>query len=180
MSETLTPDERYFRWLYSQIADESTRDPSESHGLLCETLYKIPFEWSVRNDKNRSSDGKALREEYLDSTGDQVPKDWYDLDCSMFEMLVALARRAAFQTGWRPDVWFWTMLTNVELMKYHDEIYHDGINDAVVRSMSRIIHREYEPSGRGGFFPLRDPERDQREVEIWYQLSAYLLENIDF
>ena len=180
MSENSTIDERYFTWLYSQIADERSRDPADSHWLLCEKLYKTPFVWTIRNDENRAADGVALRQEDLNETDDRVPTDWFEMDCSLFEMMVALSRRASFQTGWRPDVWFWTMVSNVELMKYDDDNYHSAIDEAIERSIGRIMYRDYEPSGRGGFFPLRDPERDQREVELWYQLSAYLMENIDF
>lgn len=176
-----TIDERYFDWLYSQVADLKTRDPRYSHILLCARLYKIPFEWYIYNDENRAEDGRALRDEFLEENHEYHPdRMWLELDTSIFEMMIGLARRASFQTDWGPDRWFWKMLENVELDKYNDDVYHDAIDDAVKRSMNRIMRREYHSSGTGGFFPLRDPGRDQREVELWYQLSAYLLENIDF
>jgi hypothetical protein len=40
--------------------------------------------------------------------------------------------------------------------------------------LERVIGRTYRPDGRGGFFPLRYAEKDQREVELWYQLNAYV------
>lgn len=181
MSRGVTIDERYFHWLYSQVGDEKNRNPRQSHWLLCERLYKTPFEWYIHNDDNRAEDGRALRHEFLDLNRERHPdRLWLDLDCSIFEMMIALSRRASFQTGWGPDRWFWTMLENIELEKYNDDVYNDFIDEAVQRSMNRVMRREYHSSGIGGFFPLRDPERDQREVELWYQLSAYLLENIEF
>lgn len=180
MSGDSTPDERYFHWLYALIADPDSRDPSETHYLLCERLYKMPFVWSIRNDENRAADGLELRNEYLDDTNDRVPSDWFDLECSIFEMMISIARRASFQAGGVPDVWFWTMLDNIELVKYNDERYHSAIDDSITEALHRVMNRNYEKSGRGGFFPLRRPGRDQRRVELWYQMSAYLLENVEF
>jgi hypothetical protein len=40
--------------------------------------------------------------------------------------------------------------------------------------MERCVWRTYEPNGVGGFFPLENPNEDQREVELWYQMSAYV------
>lgn len=180
MNENVTIDERYFAWLYEFVADPNCRNPSESYFLLCERLYKTPFEWSIRNDENRAHDGLELRDEFLRQLDETIPMDWYQLECSLFEMLIALSRRAAFQTGWSPDTWFWHILNNLELSRYTDEGYHSAIDDSVRRLLDRVLNRSYEADGRGGFFPLRDPGRDQRGVELWYQMSAYLLENIEF
>lgn len=181
MSGSKSLDERYFDWLYSIVADGRTRNPRHTHFLLCERLYKTPFTWYIRNDENRAEDGRALRDEFVEEIHDHHPdRFWLSLDTSIFEMLIALARRASFQTGLGPDWWFWKMLENIELEKYTDDRYHDAIDDAVVRSLDRVMNREYHESGVGGLFPLRDPGGDQREVELWYQLSAYLMENIEF
>ena len=42
--------------------------------------------------------------------------------------------------------------------------------------LDAVIFRNYEYDGRGGLFPLRYPDRDQRDEELWSQLNAYLLE----
>jgi hypothetical protein len=42
--------------------------------------------------------------------------------------------------------------------------------------LDRVIRREYEPDGTGGFFPLQNPLEDQTQVEIWYQMAAYINE----
>lgn len=180
MNDGVTIDERYFDWLYSNVADPRERNPLRSYKLLCERLYRTPFEWDIRNDENRAEDGRALREEFLEFSHEHHPDyNWMVLDTSMFEMLIALSRRAAYQTDLSSEEWFWLMIKNLELNKYVDDRYHEAVDDAVIRSLRRVINRDYHPSGRGGLFPLRDPERDQREVELWYQLSAYILENFD-
>ena len=33
--------------------------------------------------------------------------------------------------------------------------------------------------GVGGFFPLKYPKRDQKYLEIWYQLEDFVLENYE-
>jgi hypothetical protein len=42
--------------------------------------------------------------------------------------------------------------------------------------IKRVVDRTYQHNGHGGLFPLRLATSDQRKVEIWYQLSAYLSE----
>ena len=42
---------------------------------------------------------------------------------------------------------------------------------------SVIINREYDADGDLGFFPLSDPPRDQRDVELLSQMNSYITEN---
>jgi len=42
-----------------------------------------------------------------------------------------------------------------------------------------LIWRDYHADGRGGFFPLTNPDTDQTKVEIWYQMNAYVTEMTD-
>ena len=49
------------------------------------------------------------------------------------------------------------------------------MEDAVNRVNGRMFSRD----GSGGLFPLRRFDRDQRSVEIWYQMQAWLMENSD-
>jgi hypothetical protein len=39
-----------------------------------------------------------------------------------------------------------------------------------------LIWRTYDPDGSGGFFPLLHSKKDQRQIEIWYQMHAYVRE----
>lgn len=177
MSGKGTLDERYFDWLYSQVASVKNRNPSRSHWLLCEQLFKKPFEYFVHNDHNRAEDGKELREEFLDEFDLQADQSWMELDCSMFELLIGLARRASFETNMTSDSWFWEMLSNLNLVRFNDEVYDEYSDKQVNLKLNDIVRRTYKPDGRGGLFPLKDSGKDQRKVEIWYQMSAYLLEN---
>lgn len=179
---TLAIDEEYFEWLYKSIAGRS-KNPDHSYWLLCEQLHKKEFVWFVPNDDNRIVDGKDLRYEYVHLREITDPdQNWLELDCSMFEMLVALSRRASFQAEGTHDEWFWRFLTNVDLRKCTDSYYIDNSDawNEVNDTLDRINERTYQRNGQGGLFPIRSAHRDQRKIEIWYQLAAYLLEDDRF
>lgn len=139
-------------------------------------LYQKEFVWTVHHDDNRVADGRALRHEFVSEMRFQDVEDsWMSLGCSFFEMLFALARRASFLDDDTPSEWFWILMENLDLHIFNDrmeidENFIDGILD-------RVIWRTYDANGNGGIFPLSHPREDQRRVELWYQLNAYLLEN---
>lgn len=169
-------DEHYFRWLYSQVLPLQTRKSSRTFWNLLRQLFTKEFVWFVPNDDNRLEDGRDLRHEFLQSD-DSLPRDedWLNLGCSMLEMLIALGRRLAFQMEGEPRFWFWTLLENVDLHELNDRDYKNS-EEEVNEVLERIIWRNYNEDGHGGLFPLKHPDRDQREVELWYQMSAYILE----
>lgn len=174
MSEPL--DELYFRWLYSQVGDPELKDPSRSYWRLARLLFTKEFVWLVPNDDNRIEDGKNLRYEFVDQAGlDDVDLNWVNLGCSMLELMIGLSRRLAFEVEGEPADWFWHLIDNLGLRDHTDTYaYSDG---EINHILDRIIWRNYQYSGEGGFFPLRWVNVDQRSVEIWYQLNAYILEN---
>lgn len=174
-----TLDDAYFEWLYSLIGAVNNRNPDRSYWALARKLHSTEFTWSVPNDDNRVEDGKELRLEFINSTRYQLDDPhnlWIDLGCSMFEMLIALARIAAFESDRSVTEWFWRFMHNLELEEYSDRIYEISIDEEVEEVLERLNERTYSASGRGGLFPLRNSREDQRNVELWYQLSAYLLE----
>ena len=175
MSSSL--DEGYFQWLYSQFANPNARTPRRSHWSLAKLLYSIPFRWSIRNDDNREADGQELRFEYLDVAGEtDYDFVWMSMECSILEMLIALSRRASDDTDMKPSEWFWIFLDNLDISGWNDYRYDEEAKDEIEHIVNRLISRTYDSDGRGGLFPLRHPQMDQRRVELWYQLSAYLLE----
>ena len=172
MSQPL--DELYLTWLYRQIGSIRFKSPARTHWSLARQLYTKEFVWIVPNDDNRVEDGRDLRYEFIAEEGlVDVDPEWMALGCSMLEMLIALSRRFAFEMEGEPRRWFWHMLGNVGLnLTDDDDIQKEEIDEA----LDCIIWRTYLPDGTGGLFPLKSPTQDQREVELWYQLSAYILE----
>lgn len=173
MNEPL--DELYLVWLYSQVADTEVVDPSMTHWKLLKQLYTREFVSLVPNDENRLEDGRDLRLEFMDELDvDNVDREWSELGCSMLELMVGLSRKLAFEAEGEPHYWFWHLMDNIGLQKYYDNrrLPRKHVDDV----LDRVIYRTYDSDGRGGFFPLDHPRKDQRKVELWYQMSAYVLE----
>lgn len=173
-------DEAYFEWLCRQVRITKNRNPARSYLTLLKKLYTTPFIWFVRNDDNRAADGIELRDNFLDEMYEGAFKDhdWLELECSLLEMLVGLAKRAAYQSLDEPDRWFWVFIENLGMRSFSDGLFKTDRNLAaeVDGVLDALNMRTYFSNGTGGLFPLKDPEDDQRTVELWYQLSAYLQE----
>lgn len=144
---------------------------------MLEQLFLTEFVWFIPNDDNRAEDGRDLRREFL-SELDIEPHDpeWAKIGCSMLEMMVGLSRRLAFQADGEPRDWFWDLIKNAGLDRFNDQKRYN--QETVANILEKIIWRTYHEDGRGGLFPLQRAQEDQRDVELWYQLSAYLLEKL--
>jgi len=158
----------YFDWLLERI--EGTNSPYKP---ALNQMHFTKFEPLVPYDENRCKDGLALRSEYERVTNTRLDRREMSRPCSVLEMSIALAERFAFnivEGGNDVDIpnAFWIMMSNLNLKKNTD------LNPPIIAG---LVHRKYNPNGRGGFFPLKRPKEDQRNVELWYQMQAYVLEN---
>lgn len=172
MSGTL--DDQYLPWLYGLVAEVRTRRGSRTYWDLFRKLYTTEFAWFVPNDDNREEDGRELRREWANQEGIDPDPDWLRLGCSFLELLIGISRRLCFEGEGEVSAWFWHLINNLGLTGYHDR---SKFNESAVDDITfAVIWRTYEPDGKGGLFPLQNPSQDQREVEIWYQLSEYLLQ----
>lgn len=166
MTEIQGAVEKYFEWLRKLVSEPT---PQYSNALFFEgeRYFYIP---TVPNDINRAKDGIALRNRFTRETS--IPL--VDLgNCRMIEFLIALAIRLneldyINTNPNRVPYWFWRLIDNLEI-RYADIL-------RVQEVYTRLNHREYDPDGVGGLFPLISPKNDQREVEVWYQAQAYLHE----
>lgn len=170
-------DEAYFVWLYSQVSSVKNRNRSKTYWNLLRLLYKKEFTWLIEKDANRAQDGKDLRREFLRQTEYVVDEEgWMGMGCSFLELLVALSWALAFEGEGEAAYWFWDMIRNLGLCECTDA---DPPDEAIVdHIVNKVINRDYAPNGAGGLFPLQGAEQDQREVELWYQANAYLLERL--
>lgn len=169
-------DELYLTWLYRQVGDTKIKDPNRTYWRLLSQLYKKEFVWLVANDDNRIEDGKDLRFEFVDQSRlRDVDPGWIKLGCSMLELLIGLSRKLAFECEGEPRDWFWHLIDNLGFLGFNDEEhpYHQTFID---ERLDQVIWRNYSYDGQGGIFPLKDPREDQRQIELWYQLNAYILE----
>jgi hypothetical protein len=173
-------DELYLRWLYDQVALVDEQDESLTYWTLFRQMFTTKFLWLVQRDENRLEDGKALRHVFLREQGivlNRKERGWIEIECSFLELVVGLANRLEFEAGGTVPYWFWRLMENIDLRGYHDGV-RDYPDDVVEGILYSVMFRQYSHNGEGGFFPLREPCEDQRGVELWYQLSAYVLEHV--
>jgi hypothetical protein len=161
-------EHEYFNWLCAKVTDTSSRN----YLHLFEILHKTPFAWFVPGDRNRAEDGCELRLDFLRETRSENDPLWNSEPCSVFEMLIAFSRRADFYTDMSDQEWFWIFLTNLGLADYRRVAQFD--QPIIEDILTTLVWRTYDTSGRGGLFPMRSTDRDQRKVEIWYQFNEYL------
>lgn len=174
MNEPL--ESEYFNWLCAKVIVAEVPTPSLTYYRLLRQLQNTEFVFLLSGDDNRAADGVDLRIAFLRAAFIPDPGNgWLDIPCSVLEMLIAFAKTCEFETEDSITYWFWTFIENLDLAQYNDASrYHESV---VADILHRFVWRLYEPNGQGGMFPLRDPQQDQREVEIWYQFCEYLIEN---
>jgi hypothetical protein len=169
-SEALRED--YLHWLEEQLSDERT---PKSYWDLVNLMFDTEFTWSVLMDDNRLEDGKDLRVEFSHEFRAPRSRVLNLAPISFLEVLIGLSRRLSFVAGGSAPGWAWVLLGNLELQRMTDPLTRP--KQARARDiLSAVIERAYRPDGMGGFFPLAWPDGDQTQVELWYQLNAYVEE----
>jgi hypothetical protein len=174
-------DKEYYEWLCSLI--ECNGFNKRSYWLLSRALYEKEFTWTVPNDDNRAYEGRNLRERFCDEQGIEYDFDAFPEGVSMLELIIGLAYRcesimADSESEGEMVEWFWKILENIGLDRFDDEVFYAEKGHLVVDEiLEKVINRTYHSSGKGGLFPLKHAEKDQTEVELWYQMNTYLVEN---
>lgn len=174
----------YLDWMYQLVCNDKY-----SRGLayckLFRQLYETEFDFTLPMDANRAEDGIDLRYRFgVDQGYDDCVIASYldDRACSVLEMMIALAIRCETHFMDDPDVgdrtgqWFWEMVVNLKLGHMTDRNYDEDYVDDV---MYHFLNREYGSDGEGGLFKVKNPPRDMRSVDIWYQMCWYLNDVID-
>lgn len=167
-------DERYFEWLLEKV--ELLEEPVKDLVSLAKKMYITEFTYIIDNDDNRVMDGLDLRYTMMEELNIEADQDWLELECSIFEMLVALSLRIAYLEDTRPYIWFEYMVANLGLRHINSESKLTKNMAKVEATLNRLVKREYSSTGVGGLFPLKYAPMDQRQTEIWQQMSLYLLE----
>lgn len=153
----------------------------ENHFVkLGHALIEKEFYYFLENDINRAIDGEQVRNDFIHET---LWDDYSALNgpCNCLEMLYGLAKRIN-EIIYDPDNQIDTtqesifcMLQNLGLLKFDDYHYEQrGGNEAVFRILEIFLERSYDRFGNGGLFPNKNSKKDQRKVEIWYQMAEYV------
>lgn len=175
------PD-KYFEFL-SDMVD------GENHQLLLKKLHSTEFYSIVPNDDNRGEDGKRLRDIFYDEMRLRANTASFfvpDGPCTVLEVLIGIAIRMESQLMDNPRTMqmpecFWILIDNLEISHCNDSEYFNQYGGEVIDEAIEIfLSRRYERNGSGGLFPLKSHRQDQRDVEIWYQMMSWLMENFEF
>lgn len=179
--KTTTKTKTYFEFLCDLVWKSGRKIDEGKELFLLHELNERLFYALIPNDDNRASDGLQLRDNYIDEGG--AAQALPSAPCSVLEMLIGVASRLVLETEaskWEKSVdeWFWILIDNLDLdilksTNVSEEEYRDKIEFVIVR----FLEREYRSSGEGGLFPLAHANQDQRRIEIWYQMTAYVVEN---
>jgi hypothetical protein len=143
-------------------------------------MQNIPFKMLVPRDDNRANDGLDLRDEFLDFVQDKTidrEAERQAHDVSLLETFVGLAARGRLLTAMEETEWFAIFLKNLGIDSCSDRSFDLIVRQKARRALRKFNDRKYRANGQGGLFPLTMPMRDQREVELWYQMGAYIREN---
>jgi hypothetical protein len=171
----------YFDWLYNQVFEVRGMGSPNSYTVVCNHLHSVQFNDRVPNDDNRSAEGEELRDEFISTLKGIDIEDYTELyslgKCTLFEMLIALARRADYIAEKGTGIWFRTFLSNLGLICYNDASFIPADGARITAILRKFNERRYTRSGKGGLFPLREAREDQRSAEIWHQMSDYMTEN---
>lgn len=173
----------YFVWL-CEIVHVDTGYSDESFWSLAKILWNTDFIWILDMDLDRAEDGIALRERYSRIGGTYN----YSGPCTVLEMLIALADRMdcvldELDGECKIPLYFWEMINNLGLSSYSDlkftqnEDQRDHYYQEIDAILDNWMNRNIGYDGMWGLFPLRNPKEDQRDIDIWYQANAYMLEN---
>jgi len=165
-------DDQYLGWLIHSLG-------AEDYSQLCFIMQKIVFDTSVPNDDNRAAEGKDLRRQFLEMNRfhKSVYYMWLAPPASIFETLAALTAHAEFMTSIPKNEWFMIFLSNLQLDGARDVGWTNLTARRAMRALEAFNNRRYLPDGRGGLFPIENPEYDMRTIEIWYQMCAFIQQN---
>lgn len=144
---------------------------------LASFLLSIPFRSDIPGDRNREADACELRHGYSDAIRGEV---------RVLEILVSICQKLAYMGDGmvpnnEPEDWFFEMVENLGLGSLTDDFWGRSASDFEQIASEQVdiwLDRRYGYDGSGGLFPLDDPEDDQANVELWYQMNAYLMEKI--
>ena len=182
--ESLKIHNEYFEWMYHLVCSDNKGRRKISYRRLLTFLDSVIYIPRLEMDDNRRIDGIDLRYQFGYENGypDAYINTYLDNgDCSMLEMMVALACKVEQEItdnyiyGDRTSQWFWSMIISLGLNSMEDSKFDLNYSRKVV---DNFLSQNYKPNGVGGLFTLEHPTRDLRDVDIWCQFMWYLNENL--
>lgn len=182
----------YFDWIFGQIKP-AVKDPQKEYmENLCRLMFETDYVCEIDEDSIRAKDATDIRKVYAEKVGTESNKNEREIDriwktvhgkCSVLELIFSMCVRLddmvnEGEEGSMIPLFFVIMVNNIGLVDVNTT------RDVWITSMKRFMERKYNADGSGGgMFPLKKwskkSDRDQRKVSIWYQMNAWLNENLD-
>ncbi len=160
--------DKYFEDLYDETGLEKYGD----YIFAASVLFDTPFKSVLTLDQNRTLEAFTMRE-WLFKTEYEGPVNCLEI---LWHLALKLSDQCLCSEKYGdPRDGFWEIWRNLRL-----DIY-DGLDFTMKSEIEYLLEcwmeRRYLRDGNGGCFPLFRPKKDQRKVELWYQMSEYLAEN---
>lgn len=156
----------YFKWLYEKT------HLSVSYFSSIEKMFDYEFVSYIEHDDVRMADAAGLRKEYAEYKGLSQDVVDYILDSkpiSVLEVLIALSERMSAEISADGDgfTYFIDIVDNMGILAAEP--------NEVPEICQEFVERLYPYCGMA--FRLNNPKEDQRDIDLWYQMQAYLIEN---
>ena len=165
---------KYIKYLMNMVNGGS------EYASLFLYLFNTPFAIVIPRDANRVYDAIQLRYAFGDQIGmteDDVESYFDNGECSVLELMVALANRCNQEIiydenkGNQCAAIFWEMVKSLQLSEMTNSNFGERETEF---ALERFINRTYRSDGLGGLFHVPGYPKDMRDMEIWYQMMAYL------
>jgi len=186
-------DYGYFLWLCEKVGLDGgyhlkgiTEEYSDcTFFTLAGKLYSTEFKALVKGDDNRAADGKKLRYWFsmlgsAFSNYDAINKP----NCSVLEMLVALVQRmersilSCNDNQMNMKDMFWIIMNNIGILKSDSDKNIDLERSIFIQNaIEKANNRAYGDDGKGSFFTPKKPPKNFKNLELWYQMQNFVLEN---
>ena len=164
---------RFNLW-FDQISYDIDKD--HKYELFLIDLYNVPFEVVLERDINRVNDVIDARNEFYG--GEISTKN----EASVLEILYILSKRMQFLISFSLEIdkIFWKFIENLGLEYDFDDKYWLKRDYFLSKNGEKLriwMKRCFKSDGKCSIFPLNCAKKDQRGVELWYQMQAYVAEN---
>ena len=191
--KTFCSDAGKLTWNNGKCTEGDPNSPVGPYIERLRLLFMTDYRWieAMKDDEIRATDAMELRRRYAEEVGTKAGKSERDIDriwksvhgkCSVLEVLIQLCMQLDRMVNEdEPEqmvgMFFGIFLKNLGLKESDSsKIWEEKIG--------RFLDRTYNADGSGGgLFPLSKYEKfvtkDQRTVSIWYQMNAWLAENLD-
>lgn len=164
------PMSDYYIWLLDRVG--LLQETYSTYSRLLRHLFVTDYIYVLKRDEDRAEGGKNLRVVFSNSENIYID-DVKSGNCSVLEMLIALAFHLEDNSRLNHTIWFIEMINNLGLGEFSDTFYDANAVDAI---LNKWMNRLYDHDGQGNIFKITDFHGDMRTMTTWDQMNAYLVD----